>query len=101
MRDAIGLVRQYQISQVPVLRGEQNVGVLQESKLLRLALEDGSVLGKPAAAVMDAPLPEIHVNETTDRIKSFLAQRDAAVLVRDADHLVGILTRYDLIDYIL
>jgi cystathionine beta-synthase len=101
VRDAIGLVRQYQISQVPVLHGEQNVGVLQESKLLRLALEDGSVLGKPAAAVMDAPLPEIHVNETTDRIKSFLSQRDAAVLVRDGDRLVGILTRYDLIDYIL
>ncbi|UCE01442.1 MAG: cystathionine beta-synthase [Candidatus Latescibacterota bacterium] len=101
VRDAINLVRQYDVSQLPVLRGDDNRGVLLGAKLLRLALEDGTFLEKRAAEVMDPPLPEIALNETADRVKEFLAHRDAAVLVRDGERLVGILTRYDLIDFIL
>jgi cystathionine beta-synthase len=101
VRDAINLVRQYDVSQLPVLRGNENRGVLQGSKLLRFALEDGTFLEKRAAEVMDPPLPEIALNETADHVKEFLAHRDAAVLVRDGERLVGILTRYDLIDFIL
>jgi cystathionine beta-synthase len=101
VRDAINLVRQYEVSQVPVLQGDANLGVLQEAKLLRLAFEDAKILDKPVTAVMDPPLPEIGLRESTDRVKEFLAHRDAAVLVRDGKHLVGILTRYDLLDTIL
>jgi len=75
---------------VPVLRDAQNVGVVKESKLLRLVFEDGSILDAPVATVMDAPLPEISLTETTDRVKEYLAQRDAAVLVRDGKELVGV-----------
>ena len=50
---------------------------------------------------MEAPLPEISVQETTERVRQHLAHRDAAVLVRDEKKLVGILTRYDLVDFIL
>ncbi len=101
VREAVNLVRQYGVSQVPVLHDGANVGVLQESKLLRLALEDDRVLDQPASMVMDPPLPEIAISETTDRVKSHLSKRDGAVLVRDNDRIVGILTRYDLLDYIL
>ena len=101
VREAIGLIRQYGVSHVPVLRDSQNVGVVKESKLLRLVFEDGSILDAPVATVMDAPLPEISLTETTDRVKEYLAHRDAAVLVRDGQDLVGILTRFDLIDFIL
>jgi len=101
VREAIGLVRQFEISQLPVLRGDENLGVLQEAKLLRMAFEDASVLDKPAAAVMDSPLPEIGMHEAADRVKDHLTHRDAAVLVRDGNRLTGILTRYDLLDTIL
>jgi cystathionine beta-synthase len=101
VREAISLVRQYEVSQVPVLRDQENLGVLQESKLLRLAFEDASILERRVDEVMDPPLPEISLHETTDRAKEFLTQRDAAVLVRDGARLVGILTRYDLLDYVL
>jgi cystathionine beta-synthase len=101
VREAVNLVRQYDVSQVPVLHQGANVGVLKESKLLRLALEDDTVLDQPAASVMDPPLPEIGVSESTDRVKEHLSKRDGAVLVRDDDRIVGILTRYDLLDYIL
>jgi cystathionine beta-synthase len=101
VREAVSLIRQYDVSQIPVLRRGRNVGVLQEGRLLRAIIEDNSVLDRPASEVMDPPLPEISVQETTDRVREHLSQRDAAVLVRDGDDLVGILTRYDLVDFIL
>jgi len=101
LREAINLVQEYSVSQIPVLRGKENVGVLHEAKLLRSVIEDSKVLEQTSGEVMDAPLPEISVQETTDRVRQHLGQRDAAVLVRDGDTLVGILTRYDLVDFIL
>jgi cystathionine beta-synthase len=101
VREAIALIRQYDVSQLPVLHGQSNVGVLNEAKILRQVLENDELLGRPVGAVMDPPLPEIGIQETAERAKQFLAQRDAAVLVRDGQRLVGILTRFDLIDFIL
>jgi cystathionine beta-synthase len=102
VRDAIGLIRQYDISQLPVLRGGRNEGVVNEAHILRAALENPGVLSKPAAEVMDAPLPEISAGETAEQARQLMAQRDGgALLVRDGDRIVGILTRLDLIDHIL
>ena len=101
VREAVNLVRKFDVSQIPVLRGNENVGVLQEGKLLQAIIEDNTVLDKPVSEVMDPPLPEISVLETTERVRQHLSQRDAAVLVRDEGKLVGILTRYDLVDFIL
>jgi len=101
-RDAIGLIRQYDISQLPVLRDGRSVGVVNEAKILRAALEDAAVLAKPAADIMDAPLPEISAGETAEQARQFMAQRDGgALLVREGERITGILTRLDLIDHIL
>jgi cystathionine beta-synthase len=102
VRDAIALIRRYDVSQLPVLEGGRNLGAVNEARILRQALEDGTLLERAVTEVMDAALPEIAVTETAARAKQFLAQRDAgAVLVRDGDQIVGILTRFDLIDLIL
>jgi cystathionine beta-synthase len=102
VREAIGLIRQYGVSQLPVLDGERNVGVVNEARILRQALEDGAILDRAVTEVMEAPLPEIAATETAERARAFLAQRDGgAVLVRDGERIRGIVTRFDLVDYIL
>jgi cystathionine beta-synthase len=102
VREAIALIRQYDVSQLPVLQDNRCVGVVNEARILRQAFEDASLLDRSVTEVMEAPLPEISATETADRAKQFLAQRDSgAVLVRDGAKLVGILTRFDLIDLIL
>lgn len=101
VRDAIALIRQYGVSQLPVLRDGANVGVVNESKVLQQVLEDDRVLSQSVTAVMDPPLPEVSAQESAERAKSYLSQRNGAVLVRDGDQLVGIVTRFDLLDFIL
>jgi predicted transcriptional regulator len=75
--------------------------VVNEAKVLRQVLEDDRVLSQAVTAVMDPPLPEVSAQESAERAKSYLSQRDGAVLVRDGDRLIGIVTRYDLIYFIL
>jgi cystathionine beta-synthase len=102
VREAIALIRQYDVSQLPVLEAGRNVGMVSEARILRLALEDQALLGRAVSEVMEPPLPEIAASETAERARQFLAQRDGgAVLVRDGERIVGILTRLDLIDLIL
>jgi cystathionine beta-synthase len=102
VREAIALIRQYDVSQLPVLQDGRNAGVVNESRILRQALEDDRLLERSVVEVMDAPLPELAASETAERAKRLLATRDGgAVLVRDGDRIVGILTRFDLIDLIL
>jgi cystathionine beta-synthase len=102
VREAIELIRHYDVSQLPVLQDGRNAGVVNEARILRQALESAALLDRPVTEVMDPPLPEIATTETAAQAKHFLSQREGgAVLVRDGERLVGILTRIDLIDLIL
>jgi hypothetical protein len=65
MREAIALIRRYDVSQLPVLEGERNLGVLTEARILRLALEDAAAMERPVVTAMDPALPEIALAEKT------------------------------------
>jgi predicted transcriptional regulator len=50
---------------------------------------------------MDPPLPEVTVDTTFGELRGLLAHRDSAVLVSDGGKHIGILTRHDLIEYLV
>ena len=62
LREAIALIRQYDVSQMPVLQSGRNVGVVNEARILRQALEDGASLARPVTELMD-PRAEISLTE--------------------------------------
>ncbi|CAN0213019.1 unnamed protein product, partial [Phaeothamnion confervicola] len=56
---AIELMRKYSISQLPVVRGDEVVGTLQETALMNRIFEDGSTLSAKVGDVMSESLPLI------------------------------------------
>ena len=100
VRNAIQLVKTHEISQIPVLREKEVDGTVYDAELLKLVLEDSSVLDKPIKSIMDSPLPEVKREEPVSQAARLLAKRNSAVLVRENGSVVGILTRYDVIEYI-
>ena len=100
VRKAVGLVRTYDISQLPVLRGTEVVGTVFDAELLKTVLEDTSTLDQPVKRVMHKPLPLVTSDEPIAKVTRLLADRNPAVLVKDDGSIVGILTRFDVIGFI-
>jgi cystathionine beta-synthase len=104
VRSAVSILREYNVSQMPVVKAEpplslaEVVGTVSDRDLLEKILADASALDATVESVMGPPLPMIGSGEPIDVASARLAE-SAAVLVLDAGHPTGILTRSDLLDF--
>jgi cystathionine beta-synthase len=105
LRSAIEILQEYGVSQMPVVKAEpplslaEVVGTVTDRDLLERLVADPSAVDTPVEAVMGPPLPMIGSGETVDLAAARLAEA-AAVLVIDAGHPTGIVTRSDLLDFL-
>ncbi len=104
---AIDLLREFGVSQVPVFReGEHDptvggiIGSIRENALLDAVLQDASVMQKPVIEVLQPPLPVVEVGAPLDDVFSDLAAGSPAVVVIDDERPVGVLTRADLLTFL-
>jgi cystathionine beta-synthase len=102
VREAIAIMREYGVSQMPVIKQEppvvlaEVVGAVTERDLMERAFLDASTLDQPVAKVMGAPLPTVGAGEPLDLAVSRL-ERAPAVVVLDRGHPVGVLSRSDVL----
>ncbi len=102
VRDVIGILHEYGISQVPVLKAElpvaaaEVVGSVHERDLLEGAFLDPALLERPVSEVMGPPLSTMGTGEPLELAVARM-EGAGAVLVLDAGHPIGILTRSDLL----
>jgi cystathionine beta-synthase len=105
VRSAIAILREYGVSQMPVLKAEpplslaEVVGTVTDRDLLERIVHDPGALDLPVGNVMGPPLPMVGSGEPVDVASSRLAE-SAAVLVLDNGHPTGIVTRSDLLDFL-
>ncbi|MGD8397141.1 MAG: pyridoxal-phosphate dependent enzyme [Candidatus Eiseniibacteriota bacterium] len=99
VEEALRLIRQHNISQVPVQRLGKLVGCIEEGAIMARVLEEPRVLGRPVGEVMGDPLPVIRAEHSADEVIRLLASRNA-VVIEDDGNPVGILTRFDMIEYV-
>jgi cystathionine beta-synthase len=100
LKRALALVEQHDVTQIPVFRGGELVGTLYDNDILRAALADPAALEKPVEGWMSDPLPVVASGDPLDRVTRLLAARNPAVLVREDGVMVGILTRFDMLQFI-
>jgi len=100
LKRALALVEQHDVTQIPVFRGSELVGTLYDSDILRAALGDPTAVDKPVEGWMAAPLPIVTSAEPLERVTRLLAARNPAVLVREDGAMLGILTRFDMLQFI-
>jgi cystathionine beta-synthase len=101
VREALRLIRAHNVSQLPVQGSDGSyIGTVLESNLMSGLIEGSMHLEDSVASRMEAPLPRIGAEAPVAEAARKLAQRDAALLVEDGDRIIGILTRFDLIEYV-
>ncbi len=96
---AVGLIKRHNISQLPVQRVGRLVGCVEEGTLMSRVLEDPASLSAAVVEAMGKPLPTIEGGQSVGEAIRLLADRNAVVVMEDGDPR-GILTRFDLIEYV-
>ena len=105
VRSVISVLREYQVSQVPVIKAEpplalaEVVGAVHERDLMALAFDRPDVLDHPVSEAMGPPLPTVGAGEPVELAVERL-EHAPGVIVVDAGHPVGILTRSDVLEFL-
>ncbi len=98
--DAVALMREHNISQLPVMENGQVAGSVQETVLMNRIFEDSSCLSQQVRQVMSESLPTISSDTKVASVYQLLLEGRPAVLVVDGSNSPrGILTKIDLIDH--
>jgi cystathionine beta-synthase len=101
VRQALNLMSTWGVSQIPVVEDGKSVGGLVEGTLMTRALSQPALLDRPVREIMDAPFPEVEANCPTDRLGAMLTRESPAALVRKDGKLVGIVSRYDVLQQLI
>jgi cystathionine beta-synthase len=101
VRQALRLMSLHDVSQLPVMDGADCVGSVSDWSLSARSLEDTKLLDSTVADVMDSPFPVVDANQPVDAVVKLLSKSSPAILVREADTVQGIVTRSDMLHYVM
>ncbi|MDD5190585.1 MAG: cystathionine beta-synthase [Dehalococcoidales bacterium] len=95
----VQVLHEYNISQVPVVIGDEVVGSLNEASLMKLLYDGVDLTKQEVSAVMGKPLPTIDEDVDVSEAYRLLLSGTIGLVVTRNKTLTGILTRSDLINY--
>jgi cystathionine beta-synthase len=101
VRQALNLMRTWNVSQLPVLEDGQCVGSLVDGPLMAQALSQPALLERPVREIMDDPLPVVDAALPSDRLAPLLTRESPAALVRKGSELIGIVSRFDVLEQLI
>jgi cystathionine beta-synthase len=101
VRDAIALLHEHRVSQLPVVSGHDPqtiVGAVSERGLLKHAMDDAALLSAEIVDVMEPPFPAVSANDSVREAVQLLVGEREALLVTQDGRPAGIVTRADLLE---
>lgn len=102
--EAIDLMQQYGISQLPVIAGENGgsevVGSIQERSLLDRVYRDPAVVATPVSQAMDPPFACVSSVAPIEEAFEKLLGGEPALMIVDGEDPIGVITRSDLLEYV-
>ncbi|NNC95993.1 MAG: CBS domain-containing protein [Chitinophagales bacterium] len=112
LRDVVNIIRSNHIRHIPVIEGEDVVGIISSTDINRLTFgalfdnQDGvdeAVLNMLSVEqVMTANPKSVNSNDSIQDVAEILSQAEYHALpVKEDGHIVGIVTTTDLIKYLL
>ena len=99
VEQAVNLMREHNISQVPVIEAGEVVGSISETRILDILVSDPAAKLKPVAEYMEKPFPVITEDASVEEIAHNIDHRTPAILVKH-DTSFDIITKSDLIFFL-
>jgi len=97
--EAIALMKKNDVSQLPVIKKQVQIGSVSESTLMR-NLTEHSTCQRRISEIMEPPLPTVKVDEKILTPFNFLKDKNG-ILVLEDNKIVDIITTIDVINYLM
>lgn len=97
--DAVSLMHQHQISQIPVIDHGKNVGSVHEDTLMKLLYDGANLALQNVSTIMGRPLPTLDADTNISEAYRLLLSGAQAILIMDKSKPVGVISRMDLVNY--
>ena len=101
VRQVLGLMRLHDVSLLPVLEAGACVGSVTEYALTQRGLESSRFLDAVVGEVMDEPFPVVEASQPVESVQKVLSKATPAVLVSENGAISGIVTRSDMLAYLM
>jgi cystathionine beta-synthase len=96
--DSVMAMKEHGVSQLPVIDEDRLVGIVTESDLLAKLVDGRASLASAVAEVMFRNVKTIRAREDASRLLEVFGEGHVGLVVDDADRLLGIITKMDLVD---
>jgi cystathionine beta-synthase len=101
VKDAISLLHEHRVSQLPVVSGTDVntvVGSVGERGLLKRAIDNPGLMNSDIVDVMEPPFPAVATTDPVREAVELLSGEGQALTVTEGGRPVGIVTRADLLE---
>ena len=96
--DAVMLMKEHSVSQLPIVDEGVLVGIVTESDLLSRIVEGNASLASSILEVMFRNVRTVHVNEDANVLTELFGTGNIGIVVDDSKRVLGILTKMDLVE---
>ncbi|MBV8532009.1 MAG: pyridoxal-phosphate dependent enzyme, partial [Candidatus Eremiobacteraeota bacterium] len=100
VKDALDLLRRYEISQIPVMHEREQIGSINDVAVMQAVFDRADIIHKPVSEVMGRPFPVLDQGEEIELAYKLLTLANPAVVVTDDGEPIGVLARQDIISYL-
>lgn len=103
LRDVVTLMKEYNVSQLPVVnRDDRLIGLVSEIDLLNHMLHADHVhkADETIEGMINTDVPVVGPNARLETLMSLFKDKAAVVIVNTNDRVEGILTKIDILDYL-
>ncbi|MBL8863600.1 MAG: cystathionine beta-synthase [Planctomycetes bacterium] len=96
--DSVLSMKEHGISQLPIVEGDQLVGIVTESDLLAKLVDGRASLSSAVAEVMFRNVTTVRDSEDAGRLLEVFSKGMVGMVVDDAGRLLGVISKMDLVD---
>jgi len=100
VKEALDMLRKYEISQLPVMRGKEVIGSINDVAVMQAVFDHADLMHKPVGDVMGRAFPTLELDVEVDRAYKLLTLANPAIVVTDGGEPVGVVTRQDVISFL-
>jgi cystathionine beta-synthase len=100
VKHALDLLREHEISQLPVMHGDRVVGSVNDVAVMRAVFDHADLIHEPVKNVMGSPFPMLDVGADVEQAYKLLAIANSAIVVTERGKPAGVVTRQDIISFL-